>query len=202
MMILGKWNKSVIITYLGVVFSIMGMFFALTQKLNYSICCLIITGICDLFDGVVARKCKRTEEEKEFGVQLDSLADVFNFIAFPIVIFVGKGYTNLAFVILYSFFAVCGIARLGYFNIKAISNVKTDYYDGLPVTYTALILPLIYLLNFIVSDFIFMVVFSVSLGVIAVLNILNIKIKKPRGIAYIIFSAMAVFLFVIYLVVL
>lgn len=201
-MILGKWNNSVIITYLGVGFSILGMVFALTQKLNYSMCCLIITGICDLFDGAVARRCKRTEEEKEFGIQLDSLADVFNFIAFPIVIFIGKGYINLGFVLLYSFFAICGIARLGYFNIKTKVDVRTEYYDGLPVTYTALILPLMYLLNFAVPVKVFSIIFPVTLGVIAILNILKIKIKKPRGIAYIAFSAMAIVLLILYLVVL
>lgn len=78
MMIIGKWNKSVILTYIGLIFSVLGIFICSTKEnsINIAMCCLIISGICDLFDGFIARKCKRTEEEKKFGVQLDSLVDV------------------------------------------------------------------------------------------------------------------------------
>ena len=47
-----------------------------------------------MFDGVVARKCKRTEDEKRFGVELDSLVDVVNFVVLPIVIATAMGLTK------------------------------------------------------------------------------------------------------------
>ena len=83
-MIVGKWNKSVILTYAGLILAVLGMFLALTQeKINYAFCCLMVAGICDLFDGMVARRCKRTEEEKKFGIELDSIVDTMSFIALP-----------------------------------------------------------------------------------------------------------------------
>ena len=44
---------------------------------------LLISGICDMFDGKVARKCKRNKKEKMFGIEIDSLADTVNFLLLP-----------------------------------------------------------------------------------------------------------------------
>ena len=91
---LGKWNKSVILSYIGLSFSVLGVFLIFKGlDTKYSIVCFMYAGICDLFDGTVARRCKRTKEEKKFGIELDSLIDVFNFVAFPI----SKGNTPVAF---------------------------------------------------------------------------------------------------------
>ena len=69
---IGKWNKSVILTYIGLTISVLGIMLVLFDvDLKYVMICLIVAGICDLFDGTVARRCKRTKEEKEFGIELD-----------------------------------------------------------------------------------------------------------------------------------
>lgn len=201
-MIIGKWNKSVIVTYIGVIFSITGMYFAVTGGTKYAICCLLAAGICDLFDGKIARSCKRTEEEKKFGVELDSLADVFNFISFPIIIFIGAGFTGPYFILLYILFTICGIARLADFNISTEESAPVCYYQGLPVTYTALILPLVYLLQYAIPSALFAVVFPAAMLITAILNILNVKIAKPRGAAYILFPLSAVLVLILYLVIL
>ena len=198
-MIIGKWNKSVILTYIGLIFSMFGIFICITKEnsINIAMCCLIISGICDLFDGFIARKCKRTEEEKMFGIQLDSLVDVVNFIAFPIVIFININsyYNLLAFII----FGICGIARLADFNIKVEnSGQPIKYYTGLPVTYTALIFPLIYLLKYILPLNLFNIIFTISIYLVSVLNVLNIKLLKPKGIAYLFFSFLAIIVLVLY----
>ena len=120
---IGKWNKSVILTYIGLVFGLVGIYISLTNNnVNYAFFCLMMTGICDLFDGTVARRCKRTEEEKEFGIQLDSLVDVFNFIALPIVLLMTLGMNKIYDVIILSIYGICGIARLAYFNIKTADS--------------------------------------------------------------------------------
>ncbi len=201
-MIVGKWNRSVIVTYIGVVFSIVGMYFAFTNGTKYAMCCLMAAGICDLFDGRIARSCKRTEEEKRFGVELDSLADVFNFISFPVVIFIGAGFTKPYFILLYILFTICGIARLAYFNISTEDSTPVRYYQGLPVTYTALILPIVYLLKYVLPSNLVYIIFPAALFVTSILNILNIKVPKPKGAAYILFSLSAVFVLVLYLVIL
>ncbi len=201
-MFIGKWNKSVILTYIGLMFAVAGMFLAFTaDKITYSFSCLMMAGICDLFDGMVARKCKRTEEEKLFGIELDSLVDVINFIALPICIFIGMGMTKVWFLPAYMLFAICGVARLGYFNIAtADSEGPVKYYTGLPVTFSALIFPLIYLLHVPLSKKVFPFVLLGMIVLVSVCQILKIKIPKPKGIWYGIFGLLAIVMLVVYLV--
>ena len=203
-MIIGKWNKSVILTYFGMISALAGIFLAFTQEnINYPMACLMAAGVCDLFDGTVARMCKRTEEEKAFGIELDSLVDVISFIALPVVIGMRAGLTSYGYLILFVLFAVSGIARLGYFNVvDADSSGPVKYYTGLPVTYTALILPVVYLLRLVVDRTVFELIFASAYAVICILGILKIKVIKPGGIAYIFFGLLAIGLLIVYLAVL
>ena len=206
-MFIGKWNKSVILTYAGMLVSLFGVFLciAVPDSIRYAIACLMVAGVCDLFDGAIARKCKRTEEEKLFGIQLDSLVDVVDFIALPVAIFVRMGLTAWYQLLILGAFAVCGIARLAYFNITVEnSDAPVPHYQGLPVTYSALIFPVLYL-PFLCIDAlggVFPYVYPLLILAVAALNILNVKIKKPRGVAYIFFALLAIVMLVLYLAVL
>ena len=58
---IGCFNKSVILTYIGVIFALAGIFILIdlqeAEQMNLVMFCLIISGLCDLFDGFIARKC-------------------------------------------------------------------------------------------------------------------------------------------------
>lgn len=193
---IGKYNKSVILTYIGIAVAFLGMVFSLEGQLATAMICLIIAGICDLFDGVVARRCKRDEAAKEFGVQIDSLADAVNFLALPAVLGLrlmsGAGAVRYPVILGY---ILCGVIRLAWFNTSAATEGTRSHYDGLPVTYCALIFPVLWtILGFLGSGLGVLpmaVIWMVSYAVTAVLFILNIKIVKPRGIWYGIFGALA-----------
>ena len=58
---IGFYNYSVILTYLGLISSVIGMTQALEGKFGTAIACLVISGICDMLDGKVARAMDRTE---------------------------------------------------------------------------------------------------------------------------------------------
>ena len=202
-MFIGKWNKSVILTYMGLAISIFGIFMCFNNNensVNLAISCLIIAGICDLFDGQLARKCKRTEQEKNFGIELDSLVDTIDFIALPIAIFLKLQMNEWYHFLIIAIFAICGIARLAHFNITIEDNSKpVKYYTGLPVTYTALIFPTFYLLKYIMPLNIFSIIYTLLILFVAILNIVNIKIKKPKGISYLIFPLLAIIMLILYL---
>ena len=73
---IGFYDYTVIMTYISVVSSMIGIFCAVTDHISAAVCCLAFSGLCDMFDGKIARtKNNRTEEEKCFGIQIDSLAD-------------------------------------------------------------------------------------------------------------------------------
>ena len=200
-MFIAKWNKSVILSYVGLVFAIIGMYICVTTgNILHALSCLIVSGVCDLFDGKVARMCKRTKDEVKFGIQLDSLVDTASFVVFPIIILLTIGLTDWYQLPVLALFAICGIARLGHFNcLVEDSDKPVDYYTGLPVTAIAMVLPLLYLLSYIIPNNIYPIVLTILIGVNALLNILTIKVKKPRGIAYPIFAIAAIIMLVLFL---
>lgn len=200
-MFIAKWNKSVILSYVGLVFAIVGMYICVTTgNILHALSCLIVSGVCDLFDGKIARMCKRTKDEIKFGIQLDSLVDTASFVVFPIIILLTMGLTDWYQLPVLALFAICGIARLGHFNcLVEDSDKPVAFYTGLPVTAIAMILPLLYLFSYIIPNNIYPIVLTILIGVNALLNILTIKVKKPKGIAYPIFAIAAIVMLVLFL---
>ena len=62
-------------------------------------------------------KKDRTDDEKLFGIQLDSLCDVVAFGAFPAVICYCMGVRGSLGMLAIGFYCVCGVIRLAYFNV-------------------------------------------------------------------------------------
>ena len=186
--LIGYYTKSVILTYLSVISAIIGMYIALIEnEPKYALLLLIISGLCDAFDGKVARTCKRTEQEKQFGVELDSLADLIAFIMFPIIIFYSLGLHSIINVIIFILFALGGVIRLAYFNTIADQNAPVKYYSGLPVTSTAIIFPVFYLLTILLTTSTFNIIYTIVMLITSILFVLNFKIKKPKTKELIIF---------------
>ena len=77
MRLIGVYDYTVILTYLSLFSAVFGIHSAMQGNFGAAFNCLFISGICDAFDGMVARTKKdRTEDEKNFGIQLDSLCGV------------------------------------------------------------------------------------------------------------------------------
>lgn len=187
---IGFYNYTVILTYLGLLSSVTGIFLAcgvgnLPASPKYAIVCLMISGLCDMFDGKVARTCKkRTEQEKQFGIQIDSLCDLVCFGILPSVIGYSVGMKNWLDIPVLIFFPLCAVIRLAYFNVteemrqKKTSEVR-KVYEGLPVTSVALILPLLFSFRNDIGSEIFPAVYGIVLSVIAIAFITRFRIKKP-----------------------
>lgn len=202
---IGCYNHSVILTYFGIFIALLGIINV--ENLHTSMLCLIMAGICDLYDGAIARKVKRTDLEKEFGKEIDSLADVIGSLALPffILIEVCQRYEiNIIFGILIGIlYVLMGITRLAWFNIttdlKKIEEDKkyyrTQYYQGMPVTYAALVFPLLYLFFRTFSSF--GVILCISYIIMSFLFVFNLKIKKPTCGWYIFFTLLALFVMLV-----
>ena len=86
-MFLGIYDYTVILTYISLGISVFGITRALEGDFKVAIFCLALSGLCDMFDGKIARtKKNRTDDEKNFGIQIDSLCDVVCFGIFPAMI--------------------------------------------------------------------------------------------------------------------
>ena len=148
-----------------------------------------------MFDGFIARKCKRTAEEKHYGVELDSLADTVGFVATPVVLAFSLGVKEWYEVAMLIFFMICGVARLAFFNIlvEKDSNKPVKYYRGLPVTFTAFFLPIVYLaISKLLPSDITPIMYVTTMAIIGMLNILDFHCPKPKPAFYGVFSILAI----------
>ncbi len=177
---LGYWNKSVYITYLGAFVASSGFLLTLkTGNVDYSFVGMIIAAVCDMFDGKVARHIKnRSEEEKSFGVEIDSLADIVCFIAIPAFTVYLYGLKEWYQIIFLALYVVCGIIRLAYFNVAMSDKDKAiKSYQGLPVPVSVLIFGLVWLLSKGI-EFNPNLVYTILVPIVGFLHISKIRIKK------------------------
>lgn len=185
-MFLGFYDYTVVLTYISLGISVFGITMALEGNFRMAIFCLALSGLCDMFDGKIARtKKNRTEDEKNFGIQIDSLCDVVCFGVFPAMICYCLGVNTPAGVAALIFYSIASVIRLAYFNVteaKRQTQMEENrkYYQGLPITSMAIILPFLYLMRryYMIH---FLIVIHIAVIIVGLLFILNIKVKKPQN---------------------
>jgi CDP-diacylglycerol--serine O-phosphatidyltransferase len=167
---------------------------------------LMFCGLCDAFDGKIARtKKNRTEQMKKFGVQIDSLSDLAAFGILPACIGIAMLRSSIDF---YNFpdikflhladkstiikivltgvavlYALAALIRLAYFNVLEEERSKTEkgenkIFIGLPVTTAALIFPTILLIH-IFCNANLTILYFIFLAIVGYLFISRIQVKKP-----------------------
>lgn len=202
---IGFYNYTVILTYLSLASSIVGVFLAINGNPMGAIWALLFSGLCDLFDGRVAStKKNRTDDERSFGIQIDSLCDAVAFGVLPAIIAYCSGFNKIYFIPLLVFFALAAIIRLAYFNVteeerQRTTNEKRRYFLGLPVTSSAIILPFFFCLMHIFGG-IFEWVFIGVFALVAILFITPVKIAKANLTTSILFIILGIAEFVCLLV--
>ncbi len=208
---IGFYDYTVVLTYLSLFSAGTGIFVSLSGSGHpyWGTFFLLFCGLCDAFDGQVARtKKNRTEMEKNFGIQIDSLSDLIAFGVLPACIgmalvrtspmlqqIFGSGKDNVplriasgvlfAVMVLY---ILAALIRLAYFNVTEEERQRTEggvrrTYTGLPVTSAALIFPSVMLFRYILPVDISIVYFPVTL-ITGFLFLSKLQIPKPhlRGI--------------------
>ncbi|MBO2526789.1 MAG: CDP-diacylglycerol--serine O-phosphatidyltransferase [Clostridiales bacterium] len=147
---IGFYDYTVILTYLSPLSAVGGMALAMAGHPIWATMCLLFCGLCDMFDGKVARtKKNRTAEEKAFGIQIDSLSDMIAFGVLPAVIVLtlcrGCWYAYA----IAPLYVLAGLIRLAYFNVtEEMRQKETEEarksYSGVPITSAALVFPIFY----------------------------------------------------------
>lgn len=141
---LGFYNRSVILTYIGLGLTILGIYFASIKNFKIALICSIGSGFCDMFDA----KQKDDKEIKRCGRYLNNkqilyvmlYASVFCLQSLEyFMVLMGYGW------LLWHYFVVAGVIRFGYFNVMEQKSAGRTtelrkYYEGLPITSTAILL--------------------------------------------------------------
>ena len=200
---IGYYNYSVILTYAGLVTGVFGITQALQGNMCIALICLLLCGFCDMFDGTIARRCKRSEEAKCFGMQIDSLSDLICFGIFPAMIGYVVSAANIFTVVAIILYVLCALIRLAYFNVQEImrnpDEGKRTHYTGLPVTASAILMPAAALLSRIyapVQPF----VYPAALILVSIAFISRTKIKKPYGVGLAVMSAIGLAILILSIV--
>ena len=184
---IGFYDYTVVLTYISLACSVFGMTQAIDGRFRTAIVCLALSGLCDMFDGKIARtKKNRTSDEKLFGMQIDSLCDVVCFGIFPATICYVLGVRGIFGGIVIAYYCICSVIRLGFFNVLETNRQREEdgankYYHGLPITTMAIVLPLVFLLNFCISQCTFRWILLATLLIVGTLFIVNFKLKKPSN---------------------
>lgn len=181
---IGYYDYTVIITYLGLASGVTGIYTAIKDKPTIAIVFLMLAGLCDMLDGVVARTKERTENEKKFGIQIDSLADLVCYGVLPTVIGYSIGLQAPIWQLLFIAYVLAALIRLAYFNVmEEQRQTKTKEarkeYLGLPVTSVAIILPLVYSLKIYVPTF-FPYIYAGTLLLAAIAFLTKFTLKKLK----------------------
>ena len=119
---IGFYDYTVVLTYCSIISAIVGIVLSLgaTAHPQWAVFLLLLSGLCDAFDGKVARtKKNRTRAMQNFGIQIDFLAAVVRL----------------------AYFNVTEEER------QSIGASKREFYTGLPVTAASLIFPTLVLLQ-------------------------------------------------------
>lgn len=207
---IGVYHPSIILTYIGVFCALVGIAacfgvvsFNSISQMSLAFICGILAAICDLFDGTIARAFKnRTEIQKAFGTQLDSLADMVSFVCLPACILISFCNNKLLAIPGAMLYVFCGIMRLGWFNVitdpSMANNPDTpkdgrSYFYGAPVTTSTFLIPIVgIILRFcnpptIICD----ISLVISFAIISIAFISNFKFKKPGKVGCVIIGAAA-----------
>lgn len=188
---IGFYDYTVILTYISLLSASAGIFISLsgTGHPYWGTFFLLLCGLCDSFDGLVARtKKNRSQMEKSFGVQIDSLSDLVAFGVLPACIgmalirtspflqqmfsheqgAVGLRILGGAIFAVLALYVLAALIRLAYFNVTEEERQRTEggvrkTYTGLPVTSAALIFPVVMLLRYILPMDISFLYFPVTL---------------------------------------
>lgn len=181
---IGFYNYTVWLTYIGMLSSVVGIGFAGSGNVTAAVICLMFSGLCDMFDGIVARTKKdRTDEERRYGIQLDSLSDVVCFGVLPVAIGYNIGADAWWQVAIMALFALAGLIRLAYYNVteetrQQQTTEKRRHYLGVPITTSALTVPLLFCFRGLLGGY-FALAYTLLLLVNGAFFITPIQVKKP-----------------------
>lgn len=208
---IGFYDYTVILTYLSILSASTGIVVALSGGGHPYLGCffLLLCGLCDAFDGKVARtKSDRTQMERSFGIQIDSLSDVVAFGVLPACIGAALLRTSPSLeaalrgctavwqvtalrIVLHGvlvLYILAAMIRLAYFNVTEEERQKKEdgaraYYLGLPVTSAALIFPFVLLLQYLLPADITLAYIGVTV-LTGFLFLFRFQVRKPglRGI--------------------
>ncbi len=180
-----------ICSLVGLLCAVLAVYFAVLGIFHAAMIGLIWAVFFDWSDGIIARRMKgRTDEQRFFGAQLDSLIDIISFGICPAVVLLSYGHFSPWFIPGAFVIVAAGVIRLSYFNVFGLVDEST--YMGLALDNNIIILVFVFLFNGLISPFAFSLLIYILFMLLAALNVSSIKTPKLAGRWYYILFAYTV----------
>jgi len=161
----------------GLLCTVLAIYFAITGNFPAAMIGLVWAVFFDWSDGKIARKLKhRTDAQRSFGGQLDSLIDIVSFGVCPALVLLSYGNYDIWFVPGAFIIVAAGVLRLSYFNVFGLIDKST--YQGLAIDNNGIFLVLLFLLEGFISVYLFTALLYASIVLLAVLNVAPIRTPK------------------------
>ena len=181
----------------GLLCALLGIYFAVLKNFPAAIIGMIWAVLFDWGDGIIARKMEgRTDEQKNFGAQLDSLIDMVSFGICPAVFLLSYGGFNTwffpgAFVIV----APAAI-RLSYFNIFGLVDSTT--YKGLALDNNVIVFAFVFLFEPLFRTTTFSILLYMMFMTMSGFNLAPLRTPKFAGKWFYVLIVYTVVLTIIY----
>lgn len=167
----------------GLLSAVLAIYFAIVGNFPAAMIGLVWAVFFDWSDGKLARRMKdRTDKQRLFGGQLDSLIDIVSFGVCPAVILLSYGDFSPWFVPGAFIIVAAGVLRLSYFNVYGLVDKST--FQGLAIDNNGIFIALFFAFNGLISESVFTVLLYVLILVLAALNVSSIRTPKLSGSAW------------------
>ena len=161
----------------GLLSAVLAIYFAILGNFPAAMIGLIWAVLFDWSDGKIARRMKsRTDNQRMFGGQLDSLIDIVSFGICPAIVLLSYGDFSPWFIPGAFIIVAAGVLRLSYFNIYGL--VGGSSYQGLAIDSNGIFLALLFVFHDVVSTSVFTTLLYLVILALAILNVAPIRTPK------------------------
>ena len=161
----------------GLLSAVLAIYFAIVGNFPAAMIGLVWSVFFDWSDGNIARRMKdRTDEQRNFGGQMDSLIDIVSFGICPAVVLLSYGDFSPWFIPGAFLIAAAGVLRLSYFNVFGLADKSS--FQGLAIDNNGIFLVLIFVVNSFVNASSFTILLYITILALAVLNVAPIRTPK------------------------
>ena len=182
---IGCYNIWVLFSYVGLLFASIATYFSIYKSHKIAILFLMLAGVIDIFDGKIAKKFKRNEKQKQFGIEIDSIIDTISFGVLPIIIYFNLEITIWFDYIIMFLYVFAVTMRLAYFNTYLVNekgtNKNYELYIGFPVTSITLFLPLFYTFYLVLNN---AMLIRIGFLISIILFLMKLKIKRYKSMVF------------------
>lgn len=164
----------------GLLSAVLAIYFAIVGNFPAAMIGLVWAVFFDWSDGNIARRMKgRTDKQRLFGGQLDSLIDIVSFGVCPAVVLLSYGDFSPWFVPGAFIIVAAGVLRLSYFNVYGL--VDKSVFQGLAIDNNGIFLVLLFAFDGFITASVFTVLLYVLVLALATLNVATISTPKLSG---------------------